>query len=103
MVSWQALILFAFKPLVHWLFGLSMSVMEMGIDGQAWAGAVLSFRSFPTFTLGGVMMLLAIFTTILATWRPKGYQPAAWGNLEKLASWVDDWGVPGEEADTRLW
>jgi len=40
-ISLQTLILFAFKPLVHWLFGLSLSVMEMGFDGQAWAGAVL--------------------------------------------------------------
>lgn len=100
--SWQTLLLFAFKPTVHWLFGLSMSFMEVGYDGKPWFGSVLSFRATPTFVLAGIWILLSIFATVLALMRPRGYQPAAWGRIPLLEKLVDDWGVPGEEETTRL-
>jgi hypothetical protein len=100
--SWQTLVLFASKPTVHWLFGLSMSFMEVEWDGIPWFGAVLAFRATPTFVFAGIWILLAVFATTLASRKPRGYQPAAWGRLplEKL---IDDWGTPGEQDDTRLW
>lgn len=100
--SWQTLLLFAFKPTVHWLFGLSMSFMEVGYDGTPWFGSVLSFRATPTFVLAGIWILLSIFATVLALMRPRGCQPAAWGRILLLEKLVDDWGVPGEEETTRL-
>jgi hypothetical protein len=100
--SWQTLVLFAFKPVVHWLFGLSMTFMEVGYAGTEWFGGVLSLRATPTFVLAGTWILLAVFATLLALRRPKGYQPAAWGQLPLLEKLVEDWGVLGEGEETRL-
>jgi len=37
-------------------------------------------------------LLLAELVTFLGYTRPKGPQPAAWGDLKKLAEFIDDWG-----------
>jgi hypothetical protein len=47
------------------------------------------------FSIGGV--ILASFTTICALRRPRGYQPAAYGHLQTLASLIDQWPGKGEK------
>ncbi|KAI9375168.1 hypothetical protein BJX61DRAFT_495112 [Aspergillus egyptiacus] len=51
------------------------------------------------YVLSGVTAGAALFTTLLALWRPRGYQPACWGNLQTLADLVDEWC----DWEGRLW
>jgi hypothetical protein len=89
--SWQTVLLFALKPVSHWLFGLSAVGMT---------GAVVSFRCTPIFCLAGASLLLAVFCSVLTILQPRGPQPVAWGHIRTLADLVDDWRV-GKEG--RLW
>jgi hypothetical protein len=89
--SWQTALLFALKPVSHWLFGLSAVGMT---------GAVVSFRCTPIFCLAGASLLLAVFCSVLTRLQPRGPQPVAWGHIRTLADLVDDWRA-GKEG--RLW
>lgn len=100
--SWQTLILFALKPLVHWLFGLGITIFKVEYD-YSYEAAMITMHNIPLYTLAAVCLFLALFATLLATRRPRGCQPAAWGHLQTLADLIDDWGVPGREESTILW
>ena len=84
--SWQSVGLFILKPIVHWLFGSSLSAKG---DGDSLVGTM----SPPyTFGLAAGILVLAAFGTILSRRRPVGYIPAAWGHLQTLADLIDEWG-----------
>jgi hypothetical protein len=86
--SFPALVLFALKLLLHWLYGLAVSVYFT-------EGIVMRLPQI--FYLAGGATLLAVFATSCLTWRPKGPQPATFGHLQTLADLVDMWPGDGEK------
>ena len=79
--SWQSIGLFVFKGVLHWLFGLSIQVVE----NQLWMAPV------HLIYLACLAALCALFITYISTRRPKGYQPAAYGHLQTLVDLIDEW------------
>ncbi|KAK5046872.1 hypothetical protein LTR84_007226 [Exophiala bonariae] len=88
LMAWQSLALLALKAVSHWLFGTSVVGFSYGY---------IAFNPVPIFCLAGISLILAAMVTFLAFKKPKGPQPAAWGNLKKLANFVDDWGNGSSE------
>lgn len=97
--SWQTVALFVLKPIIHWLFGLSIatyrgayySVSGLGTETAVAHYVVIIMRFVPIFTLAGAVFLLAVLATLLALWSPRGPQPAAYGYVQTLADLVDTW------------
>ncbi|KAG8859059.1 hypothetical protein FRB96_004629 [Tulasnella sp. 330] len=79
--SWQTCGLVLWKPVLHWIFGLSLSL-------QVTSGLVLSTVSL---ALGPGIIVVAVFVTYIANLKPPGPQPAAYGNVQVLADLVDEW------------
>ena len=85
--SFPALALFMLKPVIHWLYSLAISIyFSIGVN----------MRAPQILYLGGGSILLAVFVTTCAFWRPKGPQPAVFGHLQTLADLVDMWPKVGE-------
>lgn len=80
--AWPTIFLLILKPVSHWMFGLSVVVNEY----QA-----IIFHALPLFILAGLTLLLAVFATYLTFWKPRGPQPATYGDLRSLAELTDDW------------
>jgi hypothetical protein len=79
--SWQTIVLFIFKTLIHWLFSLAFGPMWEGIEiriPQVCYTAVLLF-------------LLALLSTGISLHRPNGPQPATFGHLPTLIDLIDVW------------
>lgn len=85
--SWEYLILFIMKTILHWLMGQSIH--------PSFGPGTIRFDMVYTriFTTSIVYMALAIFVTFLTFRTFSGPQPAAWGHLQTLADLVDDWNV----------
>ncbi|QSS56465.1 hypothetical protein I7I53_04684 [Histoplasma capsulatum var. duboisii H88] len=84
--SWQSITLFCFKPLIHWLYGLSMTVyFDSGFNMMP---VQISY-----LTVGA--LCLALFATAIIFKPPKGPQPAAFGHLQTLANLIDEWPTKG--------
>jgi len=81
--SWESLFLLAIKPISHWIFGLSVSILQVGY---------VTFHPLPIFVLALVCLVLAIVVTVLTGQRPEEPQPATYGDLKKLHQLIDDWG-----------
>jgi len=77
---WQCWAMLAFKSVTPWVFSYSFTC-NVGIFVSLIPLAILT-----TFFL-----LLGIFAEGLMRWRPKGSQPATYGNIPALLSVVDDW------------
>jgi len=97
MRSWQSILLFTSKSIVQWIFGYAFSA-----NVAAWMNLI------PMLVLTVLLLLMALFAECLARHRPKGPQPATYGNLQALAHLVDDWssgtlywGDKGEVAGVR--
>jgi hypothetical protein len=86
--SLPAVVLFIFKPFIHWLYSLAITVyFSLGVN----------MRPPQIVYLGVGGALLAFFTMLCAFWRPKGPQPAAFGHLQTLVDLVDDWSNKDEK------
>ncbi|KAG1801189.1 uncharacterized protein BJ212DRAFT_1210928, partial [Suillus subaureus] len=87
------LVLFATKPFLHWIFGLSFS--SCILPRFALYAYVKLLRRFHTLTqiwnLCIALFIFASFFTFVALRRPRGPQPAAYGHLQTLANLVDEW------------
>lgn len=81
--AWQTVSLSIVKPVSHWLFGLSFVVEP---------SRRITIHPMPLFALAGIAILLAAFAIFLTYHRPRGAQPATYGDLKMLAEFVDDWG-----------
>ncbi|KAG8880643.1 hypothetical protein FRB97_000646 [Tulasnella sp. 331] len=79
--SWQTCGLVLWKPVLHWIYGLSLSL-------EIASGLVLSTVSL---ALGPGIIMVALFVTYIANLRPPGPQPAAYGNVQVLVDLVDEW------------
>ncbi|KZP02822.1 hypothetical protein FIBSPDRAFT_880000 [Athelia psychrophila] len=75
--SWPNVLLLAAKPTLHWLFGLAINARATA-NPQIWNLAV----ALIVFTIG---------MTFLAFYRPRGLQPATFGNVQTLADVIDVW------------
>ncbi|KAG8993650.1 hypothetical protein FRB94_010502 [Tulasnella sp. JGI-2019a] len=81
--SWQSFVLLLTKPAVHWYFGISVGVtIDKGFDITSLA------MFFPI-----VLFLVAVYVTVVATHRPRGPQPVAYGHVQTLADLVDEWSM----------
>jgi hypothetical protein len=79
-LSWQCWLLFAFKCLVPWIFGYALET------------SLYVFMSLlPLLTLAVLFLLLGLLAEFLTRHKPKGPQPSTFGNIEALASLVDEW------------
>lgn len=86
LTSPQTLLLLFLKPLLHWLFGLGMTIyLDWGIF----------MRPPQILYLSMGVLVLAVFETWLCVRRPKGPQPATYGHLQTLVDLVDEWGEGG--------
>ena len=80
--SWQYVGLIIFKPLLHWLFGLAVTI-------ELSEGVYMRPPQIMYLTIGATM--LAIFITFLARRQPKGPQPATYGHLQTIIDMIDYW------------
>ncbi|KAG1749040.1 uncharacterized protein EDB91DRAFT_1112168 [Suillus paluster] len=105
-----SLVLLVTKPALHWMFGLSFTL----IGGGSQTLEVIGIYMFTAqiWNLCFALSLFACFFTFVALLRPHGPQPAAYGHLQTLANLVDEWspvmwwghkedGVPYCHAGTR--
>lgn len=84
--SWHAMTFFALKALIHWLFGLAMTIdLSTGIN----------MRPFQILYFCIGVIALAVYTTSFSLWRPRGMQPGTFGHLQTLADLMDCW--PAED------
>ena len=79
--SWPSLTLLAMKPLIHWIYGLSMTITYNGLIMQAPQVLYLSIA----------WCVLLAFVLFVSVQKPKGPLPAAYGHLQTMANVVDDW------------
>jgi len=91
MTSWQFLALSTLKPLVHWMFSLSIQ------PSDSLGFIIIKFGYLPEFLLFMLFVALAILTTHIARSTPSEVQPATWGHLQTLADLVDDWGTADDK------
>jgi lysylphosphatidylglycerol synthetase-like protein (DUF2156 family) len=86
LTAWQTVMLFIFKAAIHWMFGLSVAISP---------GILL--HPIQMVYLMILVAVLAALTIYIATRRPSGPQPAAYGHLQTMADLVDEW------APTMYW
>ncbi|RDA87164.1 hypothetical protein CP532_4292 [Ophiocordyceps camponoti-leonardi (nom. inval.)] len=104
--SWEAIVLFLAKAVLHWTMGqavlASISHGEGPPDGHEWRpiGIQLEMIYPRLFVYALLAMALAAFATYLALRRPRGYQPATMGHLQTIADLVDDWRTDDQG---RMW
>ncbi|QDS71948.1 hypothetical protein FKW77_000927 [Venturia effusa] len=79
-LSWQCWILFIFKCIVPWIFGYALDTTLSII-----------MNLLPILTIAALLLLLALLAEFLVCHRPRGSQPATFGNVEALVSLIDDW------------
>jgi hypothetical protein len=79
-LSWQCWLLFVFKCVVPWIFGYAL---ETSID--------VFMSLLPLLTLAILFLLLGLLAEFLVRHKPKGPQPATYGNIEAIAALVDEW------------
>ena len=80
--SWPYMILFASKPIVHWMFG-----QAVGFDYAK--GVLLRVPHLAYLTV--LWLLLVAFAVFISSKRPKGALPASYGYLQVIVDVVDEW------------
>jgi hypothetical protein len=84
--SWQTIVLFALKAIVHWIFGLAINLQfQIGVN----------MHPPQIFYFAGISLVTAIFGLSLSLQRPRGYLPASYGHIQTIADIVDDWADSG--------
>lgn len=79
-LNWQCWLLFAFRSVVPWIFGYALET------------SIYVFMSLlPLLTLAVLFLLLGLLTEFLVRYKPKGPQPATYGNIEALTALIDEW------------
>lgn len=99
--SWEAVVLFFAKALLHWIIGQAMSPRIESYGNDMSRRRILLEMSYTRlFLYAALAVLLAVFGTFLACRRRRGYQPSAIGHLPTLANLVDDWRT---DSKGRMW
>jgi hypothetical protein len=78
--SWQSMMLMALKSITQWVFGKAFI-----------ADIQMVMSLFPLVTMAGLFLLSATFTEYLVRRKPKGYQPVTYGDIGRLARYIDEW------------
>ena len=95
LLSWETIGLFAFKTVIHWLFGRcviseSKSKFQGGpIDFKMLTSVRIGIGAFALVYLSAVTLSLAGICTLLAFHTPKGAQPSTHGHYESLIELMD--------------
>ncbi|KAI9655209.1 MAG: hypothetical protein M1831_004919 [Alyxoria varia] len=88
--SWETIGLFAFKTVIHWLFGRCViSEAESKFKGgplefRMMTNVRMGLGAFALVYLSAVTLSLAGFCTALAYYKPKGLQPSTHGHYQSL-------------------
>jgi len=98
LTSWQNVIYFIMKAVLHWLFG--QGVIPLLDIGQYVPSISFDMVYGRLFVYAIAATAFACFATYLAYHKPSGCQPAAWGHIQTLANLVDDWNM---DSSGRLW
>jgi hypothetical protein len=78
--NWQCWVLFGFKSITPWVFGYALQC-----NLSVWMNLIpISFLLF-------LFILLGLFAEFLIRYNPKGPQPATYGDIRALVSFIDDW------------
>lgn len=80
--SWKTALLILAKPIIHWLFGLAITL---------YAGLGVAMRPPQILYMSLCLVLIAGFGTWLCFAKPSGPQPAAYGHIQTLVDLVDQW------------
>lgn len=80
--SWKTRVLFALKPVIHWLYGLG---------NTCYAGEHPIMRPAQLMWMTLTFLVLAVFGTSIARYRRTGPQPVTYGHLQTVIDLVDDW------------
>jgi len=78
--NWPSFVIFVYKFVVPWFFGFAIAC-NRGVF----------FATVPLIALTGLFFVLGLFSEYLIRARPKGSQPATYGDVQALAALVDDW------------
>ncbi|EIW77443.1 hypothetical protein CONPUDRAFT_76160 [Coniophora puteana RWD-64-598 SS2] len=78
------------KPILHWMLSLT---------SNADIYSTLIFEWYPVQILNFTLFLamVAAILTMLALWRPRGFQPATYGHIQSIADLVDEWPAEGQK------
>ena len=107
--SWENIVLFVAKAVLHWVIGQSM-LPSIGLEDNGddafmdnWTPKYgfqidMIYSRLVIFSI--LALLLAAFATYLALRRPRGCQPATLGHLQTLADLIDDWET---DENGRIW
>lgn len=107
--SWESIILFIAKAVLHWIIGRSLlpSISpednrdDFSSSGYTPKNGFQFDMVYSRLIIYAILaVLLAIFTTYLALKKPHGCQPATFGHLQTLADLIDDWET---DQHGRLW
>ncbi|KAG2149350.1 hypothetical protein DEU56DRAFT_61160 [Suillus clintonianus] len=85
-----SLVLLVAKPALHWMFGLSFTLLASGGNQTLEMVAIYMFTA-QIWNLCLALFIFACFFTLIALLRPHSPQPAAYGHLQTLANLVDEW------------
>ncbi|KUJ20818.1 uncharacterized protein LY89DRAFT_682489 [Mollisia scopiformis] len=102
--SWQNMLLFAFKPVLHWMLGQTvvLRIYELvvtdsdvhGVSESENTYRYIFFMLYPRlFIYVIISMALAACMIFIAFRRPRGPQPTAYGHYQTLTNLIDDWTV----------
>ena len=101
-LSWENVLLFIAKALLHWSIGQGLrpaiALEDVGLrlpdnSEHATAKTGLQFEMvYSRLLLYAILaILLAVYVTYLSMRRRSGYQPATMGHLQTIVDLVDDW------------
>ncbi|OJA18937.1 hypothetical protein AZE42_12744 [Rhizopogon vesiculosus] len=86
-----AIVIFVAKPVLHWMFGLAFNPSSEGDVDERLSKVLMSMYATQIWNLCIALFTFACFFTLIALYRPRGPQPAAYGHLQTLANLVDEW------------
>lgn len=89
--TWQTVVLFVFKTIIHWMFSLAFGLMWEGIEVRI---PQVCYTAITLFSL-------SVLTTCLALYRPSGPQPATFGHIPTLIDLIDVWPLRLDSACQR--
>ena len=92
--NWRSVVLFVFKAIMHWVFGLTAIAYQPSSSDYSVSTApnvLLSWRPWQSVVLAGVVNLCIVFFSLAGRYKLKGPQPAAYGHLQTLANLADEW------------
>jgi hypothetical protein len=96
LTNWKYNVLFIFKFALHWILGqcLQPYFTNWGPgDAENQNGIYFNMNHSRLLLYFICAIAFATFVTLLGIARPKGPQPAAYGNVQILADLIDDWSL----------